>query len=220
MFKTLLVLLLISVTCAAKNIVILEIDRGISLSHFEVKSHINQKNWNKIDYKTNSDHGNHIAGIILKNVCPEVELRSCMYVDNFYTCLVEALANPPNIINISAGGEEYDKQEFTLLKQLTMPIIVAAGNNGKNLLFPGNNYYPAKYELKNIIPVGNLSQDGIINISSNYGLQNEVYEIGTDVDSTLPNGKYGKMSGTSQATAKYTNKLLLQMCKDLENKKD
>lgn len=220
MNKCLLTLLFIPVICCAKNITVLMIDKGIELSHVEIKSHIKKENWNKPDYNSGSEHGTHIAGIILKNTCKEVELQSCTYEKNFYECLIEAIVNKPDIVNISAGGEDFDKQELSLLKQLKIPIIVAAGNNAKNLLFPGNDYYPAKYELKNIISVGNLDQDGNINITSNYGLSNEVWEIGTEVYSSWPNNKYGIMTGTSQATAKRTNRILLQMCDKLNEKRN
>jgi subtilisin family serine protease len=210
--------LLICIKGQCKTINVLIIDKGIELSHSEIKSHVNQKNWSAAAYNSKYPHGTHIAGLILKNTCKEIELQSCIYETDFNKCLQFAIKINPNVINISAGGPGSYDEEFKLLKQLSdnnVKIVVAAGNDHKNLLFPGNEYYPAKYELKNIIPVGSLDYRGEIAKSSNYGLPNEVWEIGTSVLSTLPNKKWGYMSGTSQATGIRTNRILLEMCKKL-----
>lgn len=128
-----------------------------------------------------------------------------------------ALIDFYDVINFSSGGKYYEEEEFKILTQIGnkgTKIVVSAGNNGQDL--NSFNYFPAKYNIKNLIPVGSLNEDGRISPSSNYGLENEVYEIGNHVLSTLPSGNYGYMSGTSQATAIKTNKILLELCKKNE----
>lgn len=203
------------------QIKVLVIDKGIELSHQEIKNHVAPQNWAVKDYNSNQHegHGTHVAGIILKNTCKEVELLSCTYENDFDDCLRFALTLKLDVINISAGGSDSYDGEFKLLKQLSeknVKIIVAAGNDGLNLLFPGNDYYPAKYEIKNIIPVGSLNYRGEIAKTSNYGLLNEVWEIGVSIYSTLPNKEFGYKSGTSQAAATHTNKILLDICRNLK----
>lgn len=224
MKKILLLILLISVTCAAK-IRVISIDTGIDKSHEEINLHLPKNPINILDYQDYHGHGTHIAGLILNNTCPEVELESCSWFSivnpngdykDYINCLRNAILEKPDFINISSGGPNYDQEEFnllTILSNMGVKIIVAAGNNGKDLS-KTTNYYPAKYKIKNLIPVGNLYSNGERNITSNYGLENEVWEPGTEINSTLPYNKYGRMTGTSQATAKYTNKLLLQKCNE------
>jgi len=41
------------------------------------------------------------------------------------------------------------------------------------------------------------------------------WELGTDIYSTLANGKFGYLTGSSQATAIHTNKWLKKKCLEL-----
>jgi subtilisin family serine protease len=210
----------------AKVIKILEIDTGASISVPLIRNHVNMGNWEADDYidVSPNGHGTHIAGIILDHVCDQVELVSCKF---FYPkedtkdanmkrgieCFKRALREHIPIVNYSAGGQESNDDEFQVLKQLTqagIKVIVAAGNNGEDLNH--FNYYPAKYLLQNITVVGNLERNGKHNLTSNYGLKGMVWEVGTKVWSTLPDNTEGYMTGTSQATARYTNRLLRKMC--------
>ena len=176
-------------------------------------------NWDKLpDYQDFHGHGTHIAGILLKDTCKEVELTSCKYFDlshpdnsmwNTINCFKRALTQHFDVINYSSGGSAYSDDEIKILKQIKSIIVVAAGNDNQDLSW--NNYYPASYRLPNVIAVGNL--DGNKKSStSNYGLPGMVWEQGTFITSTFPGGRFGIMSGSSQATALHSNKLLKEMC--------
>lgn len=202
------------------------IDTGIdAYSHEEIRSHIPRIIDDPLDWFDGNAHGTHIAGIALKGTCPEVELQSCSWFklnskgswDEYLNCIRIAGSLKPDVINISSSGQNYDAEEFEILKQLSnggTKIVVAAGNNGKNLLY--YSIYPASYKIKNLIVVGNIENDGQRSITSNYGLPNEVYMPGVKVISTWPGGKWGEMTGTSQSTAKYSNKLLLEKCTQIK----
>lgn len=221
-----ILLLGISTISNAKPIKVLEIDTGIDISHLEIRNHINIANWTKEDFIDTNGHGTHIAGLILDNVCDKVEIISCKFYNGYekdgneilnkeIACFKMALKQHVNIINFSGGGGKESPEELKVLKQLSelgIKIVVAAGNNGQDLSDPVYNYYPAKYSLQNIIVVGNLEQNKKRNISSNYGLDNMVWEIGTKVLSTLPASSFGYMTGTSQSTARRTNRILRKMC--------
>lgn len=218
-----LLLILISSICFAKShIVAFQIDTGTDISHVhEIRDYVNIANWEKDDYVDVNGHGTHVAGILLKNVCPQVELISCKYYEGktdssdkkLLNCFKTALKIRPDIINFSGGGPGYDQNEFNIIKQLSdagIKIIVAAGNNGQDLSLKENEYYPAKYKgIKNLIVVGN---EGAKN--SNYGILGMIWRKGNYIYSTLPNGEWGYKSGTSMSTAIYSNELLQKICEE------
>lgn len=183
----------------------------------------------------NHGHGTHIAGIINTNAGVG---NYCLVALKYYSDSASGQTNLVNMkkainyainikvtfINISGGGPEANKRERELIKKALdkkIQVVVAAGNEHSNL-DTSCNYFPACYDAR-LVVVGNLYQ---VNgesflwfgeqkvdrkaISSNYGTKVTRWEVGTDVVSTLPNGKTGTMSGTSQATAVATGKLVRQ----------
>lgn len=70
-------------------------------------------------------------------------------------------------------------------------VIFAAGNDGIENGAPAN-YAP-------VIAVGAISKDGTKASYSNYGTWCDIAAPGTDIVSTLPNGQYGNLTGTSMA---------------------
>jgi len=224
-----LLLLFMSITLQAQQkITVLEIDTGVDLKkHLALYDHISQtKIQNSDDYIDLQSHGTHIAGIIIKDTCKEVELISCRYYipsdtpserdERYYNCLKRAVVLKPYIVNFSSGGEEPLKNEYQYLKQLEQENVIfvtAAGNFGENLTI--FNYFPAKYNLTNMIVVGNLLPNGKYNPTSNYGLLGMKWMVGTNIYSTIPNGLYGFKTGTSMSAAAYSNKLLLEKCHEI-----
>lgn len=123
-----------------------------------------------------------------------------------------AIDNKVDIINYSGGGYSYSQEEFNALKRAEdkgILVIVAAGNgnydlqNKKfvNMNIEDNRYYPCSYKLSNIICVGNSNQLNFKEESSNYGKDIvDIFASGKQITSSLPNNKYGELTGTSQAT--------------------
>jgi len=77
-------------------------------------------------------------------------------------------------------------------------FVGAAGNNrADNDRTP---FYPASYDLNNIISVSATDEDDDLARFSNYGERSvHVGAPGVDINSTLPDGEYGYLSGTSMA---------------------
>jgi hypothetical protein len=210
----------------AQTIRVMVIDTGVDLSHPEIKSHVKEDfNFNYLPYHW---HGTAMAGIILKDTCKEVELISCDYHAYSKTqqkdsneCFRRASRENIQFVNYSSYGERADHDEKMAIKKLTdngTIVVVAAGNNGKNLMATGKcrGSYPACYLFKNLYSVQNLNQDGTRFYASNY-LKNvrAKAEIGVDVACLMPNNETGVVTGTSPAAAKFTNRLLLKACKNL-----
>ncbi len=166
-------------------------------------------------------HGSHISGIIGASagngvgsggVCPGVSIMALKYYDNSGTsfnnltntvrAIKYAVANGAHIINYSGGGSEPSFAEKSAIEDARKEgvlFIAAAGNEGKNnIVVP---YYPASYPLDNIISVASLNRENMLLSSSNYGKNVHIAAPGLLIVSTLPNNKFGSMSGTSQATA-------------------
>lgn len=134
-----------------------------------------------------------------------------------------------SIINYSSAGDarsDAEKEVFNKALSQKIVIVTAAGNESARLVTPLEKIqesitssrhsscffkertiseYPANYDDR-IIVVGNLNQDRTINKYSNWGLRINAWEVGTDI---LAGGV--KMSGTSQATAVHTGKIVKYM---------
>jgi thermitase len=177
---------------------------------------------------TNS-HGSHITGLIIK------EARRgnyCLVIYKYYSdtdtggqnlrneinAIKAAVDEGVKMINISGGGPEMSEQEKFLIEgNPGVVFVVAAGNKSQNLDIHGNEFYPASYKLKNIIAVENINTDGSKAPTSNWG-KNLAKEMGVSVKSTFPpsfcDGKLnceGYDTGTSQATAIHTGKLIRKL---------
>jgi len=196
------------------------IDTGIDaasshdLCTFGHKSFVN----NSSPLKDTHGHGTHIAGLISK------------YAGKGDWCMVAikyAIDLKVDYINISGGGfQPNDGEKALIIKALNkgIKVVVAAGNGDDNHvavnLDKDCSYFPACYD-KRILVVGNLkdtdSNPDFVTWSgeklsrapsSNYGSYVKRWEVGTNVESTLPGNRRGRMTGTSQATAIVTGKLL------------
>lgn len=78
-------------------------------------------------------------------------------------------------------------------------FVAAAGNNNSNN--DGNPFYPASYDLPNVISVAALDRQDARASFSNFGTATvDLGAPGVDVLSTMPGNSYGLLSGTSMAT--------------------
>lgn len=170
----------------------------------------------------NHGHGTHIAGIIgaeasnkkgISGIAPNVSLMILKYFDpkvpntdnlkNTVASIHYAIKMGAHIINYSGGGVEYSQDEYDAVKEADkrgILFVAAAGNERSNS--DQNHYYPADYNLKNIISVTAIDPTTEVLASSNYGvLTVDIAAPGQNILSCLPNNSYGLMTGTSQATA-------------------
>ena len=83
--------------------------------------------------------------------------------------------------------------------------VCAAGNGGPDGIGDNNDstpHYPSSYskDLANVISVAATDHNDRLARFSNYGKTVDIAAPGLNIYSTLPNGNYGNMSGTSMAT--------------------
>lgn len=189
---------------------------------------------NNHDLTDNHGHGSHIAGIIgaeagngtgIAGIAPKVSLMILKYYDpkvpktdnlkNTVEAIRYAIKQRVNVINYSGGGTEFSKDEHDAIeeaRQAGILFVAAAGNERSNS--DKFKYYPADYELSNIISVTAIDPGTEVLPSSNYGIETvDIAAPGQNILSTLPNNSYGYMTGTSQATAFVTGAAVLVMAR-------
>lgn len=156
-------------------------------------------------------------------ICTNVHIEVC----KFYKSDAESGAGmtkclksikSADIVNISAGGYNFDEAEYKEIDRLTNKgtrIVTAAGNDGHNLAeIP---YYPAGYkfmELPNMYVVGNGYSASNRALSSNYKSRDMVWINSQDTMAYNFMGKTINVRGTSSSAALYTHKLIKEMCND------
>ncbi len=172
-------------------------------------------------------HGTHIFGIIAEKSCRGVQLIPCVdfklgkkgdALQTDFKCLAQAIRQKVDIVNYSAGGRSYYAKEHQLVKILNgmnTTIVTAAGNDSASI-FSEPPYYPAAYREPNIVAVGSIMPTRERAPTSNYGKNTMVWEIGHKVYSFNIHADRVIMSGTSQATAAHTARLVAFFCNKIK----
>jgi len=173
-------------------------------------------------------HGTHISGLIADY---SGNVDYCIVILKYYLfgatgkenlrrsieALEYALYQNVNVINYSGGGNGVSDKECGLVKLALdkgIHLVMAAGNEYSDLY--REPYYPAMCDSR-IIVVGSVDITGKRVVSSNYGKAVDFTEMGLEVKSILPYNKTGHLTGTSQATAIRTGKLVKELynCKKI-----
>lgn len=202
---------------ASPEILVAVIDTGIDASHPDLKGAISgDAGWdfvlNDRDLTDRHGHGTHIAGII-HQIAPNAKLLPVKYYDPLYPkedpvaatirAFNYAIDQGAQIINYSGGGAVPSGAELAAMKRARdkgILVVAAAGNERNNSDF--KKYYPADYGLSNILSVTAHDRESQVLPSSNYGRQTvHLAAPGKDIESSLPGGQRGNLTGTSQATA-------------------
>jgi len=167
-------------------------------------------------------HGTHLAGIIsghsketngFKGVCPGIKIMSLRYfasdlaglknLENTVKAIHYAVKNGAQIINYSGGGASFAHDEYAAIKEASdkgMLVVAAAGNERSNTEV--RPYFPASYDLPNILSVAGIGPEGKLIPASNWGPKAvAVAAPGGGILSLQQNQAFGFMNGTSQATA-------------------
>lgn len=220
MTKILIAFCIFASAAEAKDKVVVVLDTGLDITDERFVDHLCRKGHRDFTGRGLYDyngHGTHVMGLI-KKYAPKKGWCAIIvkyYVSNDDNVMpyenawkyIEILK--PDYVNISGGGNYPLRDEKEAILNLPkMKVIAAVGNDGLDLRKKGNNFYPAKYQYLNIIPVGSLNKDGTKSAKNNYGLAFIRYEIGEHVLSTLPGGAEGEMSGSSMATAAACGKII------------
>ncbi len=118
-----------------------------------------------------------------------------------------AVLNGATISNNSWGGDPYSQALFDAIstaRDAGHIFVTAAGNGdifGNGIDNDATPFYPASYDLDNIIAVAATDHNDQLATFSNYGTSSvDLAAPGVDILSTTRNSSYGYNSGTSMAT--------------------
>jgi len=213
-----------------KDVIVAVIDTGIDATHpflannlYVPSGQVTSSNYG-LDFskgrtsQTQPDdkhgHGTHVAGII-KSIFPDVKILVLKYfnphasgqenLESTIEALRFAVDNGADVINYSGGGPEPASEELSILKKAERKgiiVVAAAGNEESNIDDKKKAYFPASYGLTNIITVTAHDQARMVLSSSNFGKRSvDISAPGYRIKSSLPGGRSGYLTGTSQATA-------------------
>ncbi len=180
----------------------------------------------------NQTHGTHVAGIIAaddnnvggRGIAPDATVSGyCVFPSqggaqtaDVIRAIQAAVANEYDIINMSLGSPQYNADYEKIVKNAYengVAIFASSGNDDTD----GYNF-PAAYA--STISVGAVNENGTRASFSNYGSTVTLSFPGVEIFSTISNGSYGKMDGTSQASpaAAGTAAVILSARKDIYDK--
>ncbi len=169
------------------------------------------------------NHGTHVAGTIgargnnsvgVAGVNWDVQIMAVKFLgadgsgstSDAIAAVRYAVDNGAQISNNSWGGDPYSQALYDAIADARDQghIFVAAAGNGNFIGLGVDNdatpFYPASYDLDNIVAVAATDRNDQIAIFSNFGSTSvDVGAPGVDILSTLPGGGYGNSSGTSMA---------------------
>jgi len=199
------------------------IDTGIDYTHGDLAGNM----WATRGYDFYNDdddpmddhgHGTHVAGTIgalgnnglgIAGINWRTQLMGLKFLGahggGLYSDAISAIEyawmNGARISNNSWGGYGESQALFDAIQtagNMGHLFIAAAGNASfDNDIIP---FYPASYNLPNIISVASMEHNGLRSPFSNYGKQSvHIAAPGSSILSTLPNNSYGSASGTSMA---------------------
>ena len=173
----------------------------------------------------NSDghgHGTHVSGTIaavqnnslgVAGIAKNVKIMGIRTVPNrsdeldldVIDAFLYAAKNGAKIINCSFGKDHNEggmavKETIDHIGEVYGVLVVAAaGNSSRDI--ESRRTYPASFESENLLVVASSTKRGRMSYFSNYGTTSvDIVAPGSSIYSTMPNHRYGSMSGTSMAS--------------------
>jgi subtilisin family serine protease len=225
-------------TYRGQGIKIAIIDSGAATSHPELHDRVTS-GINLVDDDTTQwsvdviGHGTHCAGVIgaadngvgVLGIAVEAELHACrLFPGGQYSEIIKALdyciQNEIDVVNLSLGGDQPSAlvaQKIEQARQAGIACIVAAGNSGGPVSFPGQ--LPSVLTVAAVGRIGQFPPDtyhatqvwgqpdaqGYFSaVFSSHGPEVDVCAPGVAIVSTVPARNYEAMDGTSMATPHVT----------------
>ncbi|MFT4146921.1 MAG: S8 family serine peptidase [Mobilitalea sp.] len=166
------------------------------------------------DLTSEETHGTQVSGVIaadsndigISGIAPDVKIVPLKFINGGYgytSDAIEAIEYAEKmgirIINCSWGASAYNPALYDIMQNTDILFVCAAGNNSQDVA--DESFYPACFDLSNIISVAAVDNRGNLASFSNYGSSIDVALPGVDILSTISDSNYSLMSGTSMSAA-------------------
>lgn len=202
-----------------KKIKVAIIDTGVDKTHPDLSDNISSLSYDAMTGTSPSriydKHGTCCAGVIgavrnngigIVGIAPDVEIMSIsLDLDGgvkeyqMVNAINWAWQNGADVINMSLTCSPYDKMTDAIKNALTKGrngkgcvVVAASGNQGQSSVG-----YPANID--GVIAVGSIDENGMHSSISNYGKNLDFVAPGVNVLTTILNGEYDTLNGTSLA---------------------
>lgn len=224
------------VSKGSANIVVAVVDTGVQVDHRDLAHNIWQDaNGNfGFDFANNranavddNMHGTHVSGIIgaelngigIIGISPTVKIMPVKFLDANGSGSTDAAIKSINyavnhganvISNSWGGGGNSDLLNQAIQTAINRGIVVvaAAGNEATNI--DNSPSYPASYP--GVLAVASSDENDALSSFSNYGSRTvPVAAPGSNILSTVLEGRWGVLSGTSMATPQVSGAIALGM---------
>lgn len=213
----------------SRNVKVAVIDTGVDYTHPSLKANMitgydfrdNDADPMDLTGLQNPGHGTHCAGSVggsaidggVAGGSADVSIMPLRFLgadgsgdlNNGIKAIDHAIAQGAHIISASWGATIPRAQAQPMIDAVKRAsdagviMIMAAANDGRNN--DKTDVFPTNADFENTISVAASDQNDKKASFSNFGLSTvHVAAPGVDIISTLPKGKYGKLSGTSMAT--------------------
>lgn len=209
-------------TQGTSDIAIALIDSSADQKHKDLKNVAKVINSMKGPYSVDY-HGTHTAGIMagkhnsfgIAGIAPNVRYhfynvfygKNSEYTDSWTVAKAvdKAVQNGASIINISLGGDYYDRRLANSIRQAHSKgviVVASSGNDGKNKIS-----FPAS--MKEVIAVGAIDSRHRIADFSNMNADVKIVAPGVNILSLGINNRFVYMDGTSMAAPMVSSSLAL-----------
>lgn len=211
-----------------RSVTVAVIDTGVDFNNKELKGRMwkafNKNNVLKqIDSDYDSYHGTMCAEIITANhngygmegIASSVDVKIMSLkalssqhsigegsIDDIINAIKFAENNGAHICNLSFGTDIYSQELYEVMRNSGMLFITSAGNatSFRGINIDKKPYYPASFNLKNMISVTCIDAYGNFSNTANHGKKSvDIAAPGIDIPVVQANGQLGFVSGTSFA---------------------
>ena len=209
-----------------RSVTVAIIDTGVDFSNAELDNRMWYGHKKEPDY--DSYHGTMCAEIIaanhnsygIKGIASFIDLKIMSLkalssqhsmgsgsIEDVIKAIKTAERNGADICNLSLGTNIYSPELYSAIRDSNMLFITSSGNAAT---FRGANvdkkpYYPACFELNNLISVTSIDQSGAISTTANYGQHSiDLVAPGDNIPVVQPNGDLIFVNGTSFAVPHVT----------------